>query len=197
MSVFIGNIGAARTADGNIAVSWNWPNGYNCVRVVFVHKLGGRDVTKLTPDELSEVSDLCFTDEFQIAGGKYIYPIGADDAGLLKFRVYCCSDPAHTDFEKCSDLTHITGITLNIRYKTAAKKCGKAYKKITFSVTADCAVPAEVLVYRLTQGGTEYHISADVPAGASELPPVIVPVNSSAELKLASGHEEEFALNEQ
>ena len=101
MSVFIGNIGAARTADGNIAVSWNWPNGYNCVRVVFVHKLGGRDVTKLTPDELSEVSDLCFTDEFQIAGGKYIYPIGANDAGLLKFRVYCCSDPSHTDFEKC------------------------------------------------------------------------------------------------
>lgn len=195
MSVFIGNIGAARTADGNIAVSWNWPTGYSCVRIVFVHKLGGRDVARLTPDELSEVSDLCFTDEFQIAGGKYIFPVGANDTGLLKFRVYCCDDPAHTDFAKCSDTAHITGITLNINYKTAAKKCGKTYKKITFSVNADCAVPAEVLVYRLSPGDTEYHISADIPAGASELPPVIVPANCNAELRLAAGHEEEFEIH--
>ncbi len=194
MSLFIANTAAARTSDGSIAVSWNWPTGYNCVRIVFVHKLGGRDVTKLTPDELSEVSDLCFLDEFQISGGKYIYPVGDSDKGLLKFRVCCCDDPAHTDFGKCGDTVHITGITLNINYKTAAKKCGKTYKKVIFSVSADCPVPAEVLVYRVTPPGTEYPVTRDIPAGSSELPPVIIPAQSEASLRLAVDHEEEFLL---
>lgn len=195
MDYFIKNTAAARTADGNVSVSWVWPSGYQCVRIVFVHKLGNRDIRKLSPDELNGVSDLCFTDEFQISGGKYIYPVGENDTGLLKFRVYCCDDPAHTDFEKYSDTVHITGITLNIRYKTAAKKSGKTFKKLTFSVTADCAVPAEVLAYRV--GGAVYPVTADIPAGASELPPVIVPVSADAVLELAAGHEEEFALSAQ
>ncbi len=196
MSYFITNAAAARTSDGSIAVSWNWPAGCNCVRVIFLHRLGGRDVTKLTSDELSAVSDLCFPDEFQISGGKYIYPIGAEDTGLLKFRICCCDDPAHTDFEKCSDTVHITGITLNITYRAAEKKCGKTYKKLTFSVNADCAVPAEVLAYRVTPPGIEYPVTRDVPAGASELPPVVIPARSEAALKLAVGHEEEFVLKE-
>ncbi|MCR4780163.1 MAG: hypothetical protein K5876_03605 [Ruminiclostridium sp.] len=194
MSCYITNTATVRTSDGSIAVSWNWPTGCGCVRVVFVHRLGGRDVTKLTPDELSAVSDLCFPDEFQIAGGKYVYPIGPEDAGLLKFRVYCCTDPAHTEFGKCGETVHITGITLNISYKTAVKKCGKVYKKVTFSVNADCPVPAEVLVYRLTPSGAEYPVTRDIPAGASELPPVIIPAQSEASLRLAVGHEEEFLL---
>ncbi len=192
MDYFIKNIRAERTADGNIAVSWVWPSGCNCVRIVFPHKLGSRDIRKLTPDELGEVSDLCFTDEFQISGGKYLYPVGENDTGLLKFRVYCCDDPAHTDFDKCSDTVHITGITLNIRWKAAAKKGGKTYKKVTFTVTADCDVPAEVLSYKV--GGEVYPVTADIRAGTSDLPPIVVPASADVSLELAAGHEEEFAV---
>ena len=192
MDQFIKNIEAARTADGNIAVSWVWPTGYKCVRIVFLHRLGNRDLRKLTAEELGEVSDLCFTDEFQISGGKYIYPVGENDTGLLKFCVCCCDDPAHTDLGKCSDTVHITGITLNIRYKTAAKKSGKTCKKTVFTVTADCAVPAEVLAYRT--GGNVYPVTVDIPAGTSVLPAITVPASADVSLELAAGHEEEFAL---
>lgn len=195
MDNYIKNTEAIRTADGNVAVSWVWPSGYNCVRIVFLHRLGNRDLKKLSADELGEVSDLCFMDEFQISGGKYLYPVGSNDTGLLKFCVYCCDDPAHTDLGKYGDTVHITGITLNIRYKTAEKKSGKTYKKITFSVTADCAVPAEVLAYRVN--GTVYPVTADLPAGASELPPVVAPAHASATLELAAGHEEEFQISAQ
>ena len=191
MDEYIKNIAAARAADGNIVLSWAWPTGCGCVRVVFLHRLGGRDISDVPPSELGGVSDLCFMDEFQIAGGKYVYPIGGNDAGLLKFRVYCCDSPENIDFGKCSGTAQITGITLNISYRTSAKKSGKKYKKVTFSVKADAAVSAGSLAY------TVYNVNVPVPQGESELGPVILYAQDEAALELAAGHEDEYAITAQ
>lgn len=195
MSAYIRNMNAARTADGSISLSWSWPQGCTCVRIVFLHRLGGRDVTELGADELAAASDLCFQDEFRIAGGKYIYPVGAGDAGLLKFRVYCCEGTDKTDFEKSGDVVQITGITLNIGYKISEKKSGKIYKKVTFIMNCDSDVPAGTLAYRVGASDTEYRINRPLPAGASEAGPVIVGMNDTVTLGLASGHEDEFAIH--
>ncbi len=195
MDEYIKGIAALRTADGSVAVKWVWPSGYSMVRIVFVHRLGGRDVTSLTPDELAECSDLCFTDEFQIAGGRYVFPIGAKDAGLLKFRVYCCDSPESTDFTKPSGIAQITGITLNISYKTAEKKGGKMYKKITLALKSDAEVPAGALAYRISPGGAEYVIHQRVAAGSSELGPIIAGAQAGVTLTLAPGHEDEYVIN--
>lgn len=197
MDEFIRGIEALHTADGSIAVKWIWPTGYTCVRVVFVHRLGGRDVSELTPEELAECSDLCFTDEFQIAGGRYVFPVGAKDAGLLKFRVYCCDSPESTDLTKFSGTAQITGITLGIKYKTSEKKSGKVYKKITLSLVSDAEVPAGALAYRVMPSGSEYVINSRTAAGASETGPIIVGVQESVTLGLAPGHEDEYVIEKQ
>ncbi len=196
MNEFIANISAARDNSGNIAVSWVWPSGYDCVRIVFTHKLGGRDVSGLRAEELSECSDLCFTDEFRTAGGKYIYPVGANDAGLLGFCVYCCEAPDRMIFEKHSGIARVTAITLNIRYKVNEKKSGKLYKKLTFRLDCDAEVPAGSLAYRLASTGAVYVIGTRVPKGSSETPPVIVTVSDKAVLMLAQGHEDEYVIQE-
>ncbi len=188
----IKNISAVRVNVGSIAVSWTWPAGCPCVRIVMLHRLGGKDIGRLSEQELASASDLCFPDEFQVAGGKYIYPVGENDKGLLKFQVFCCDDPSHTDLGRHSAAAHITGITLNIRYKTTVKKSGKAFKKVIFSAESDCDVPAEVLAYKVD--GRVYPASCGLCAGTSQLPPVVVPAQSDAVLCLAAGHEEEFAL---
>ncbi len=194
MEEYIRNIAAIRSADGNIMLSWVWPSGYSCVRVVFLHRLGGKDIKTLSPAELGAASDLCFMDEFQIAGGKYVYPIGANDAGLLKFRVYCCDSPEQTDFDKCSAPVSITGITINVRYKTSAKKSGKTYRKFSFTVTADANIPTGSLAYRIRPSGALYTINTVLPSGTTEVGPVILGIQEDAVLELAPGHEEEFAI---
>ncbi len=194
MEEFIKGIAAVRTADGSVAVKWVWPSGYTCVRVVFVHRLGGRDAAELSPGELAECSDLCFTDEFTVAGGSYVFPIGAKDAGLLKFRVYCCDSPDSTDFSKSSGTAQITGITLNIGYKTSEKKSGKLHKKITIALKSDAQVPPGALAYRITPGGAEYVIHRRIEAGSSELGPIIAGAQDSVTLTLAPGHEDEYVI---
>jgi hypothetical protein len=194
MSVYIKNMAAARTSDGSIALSWSWPQECSCVRVVFLHRLGGRDIASLSKDELAAASDLCFPDEFRIAGGKYIYPVGADDAGLLKFRVYCCDSPESTDTERFGETVQITGITLNIGYKLEEKKSGKLWKKVTFRLNCDRGVPAGTLAYRIGASDAEYRINSAIPAGASEAGPVIVGISDTVTLGLAPGHEDEYAV---
>lgn len=194
MNEFIANISAARDNSGNIAVSWVWPTGYDCVRVVFTHRLNGRDVSALSAAELSEVSDLCFTDEFRTAGGKYIYPVGAKDAGLLGFCVYCCETPDKMLTDKCSGTAKVTAISLNIKYSVNEKKSGKLYKKATFSIESDASVPAGHLAYRVSSTGSVYIIGVPVPSGRSETPPIILGASDKAELILASGHEDEYMI---
>ena len=190
----IKNIAAARLADGGIAVSWVWPAGYQCVRIVFLHLLGDRDIARLSPAELSEVSDLCFMDEFRIAGGRYICPSGKNSAGLLKFRVYCCESPEKTDLDGFSDIVRITGTVLNIRYTSTEKKSGKMYKKVTLHTEADVSVPAGTLVYKSSLSGAVYPVSRIIPAGPSETGPVILGEHDSLTLALAPGHEDEYKL---
>lgn len=197
MDHFIKNIEASHIEAGNVCVSWGWPTGYDCVRIVFEHKLGGRDAASLSPEELSECSDLCFMDEFRISGGKYIYPVADNDAGLLRFRVYCCDSPGSTDFTKSSDTARITGITLNVRYKLVEKKSGKTYKKVKFTIDSDAEIPSGTLAYRLQPGRYVYTVDKTLPAGASEIGPVIADARDSIKLELASGHEDEFVLLEQ
>lgn len=194
MDVFIKGIAALRTAEGSIAVKWVWPSGYTCLRIVFLHRAGGRDPSELSPEELAQCSDLCFAEEFQIAGGRYVFPIGANDAGLMKFRVYCCDSPESTDFSKFSDIAQITGITLNVSYKTSEKKSGKLYKKITLSIKSDADIPAGALAYTVKPSGTEYPVNRSVPKGDSEIGPVIVGTNESVTLGLAKGHENEYVI---
>jgi|GEM_PF-3589392 len=197
MDHFIKNIEASRTEDGNVCVSWSWPTGYSCVRVVFEHKLHGKDAASLSDAELAECSDLCFMDEFRISGGKYIYPVSDRDAGLLRFRVYCCDSPDSADFTKSSDSARITGITLNVRYRLIEKKSGKTYKKVKFTIDSDAEIPAGTLVYRLMPGRYAYSIDKMLPAGSSAIGPVIADAGDSVTLELAPGHEDEFALTAQ
>ncbi len=196
MDDFIVNISAVRDNSGNIAVSWVWPSGYDCVRIVFIHKLGGRDVSALSAGELSEVSDLCFTDEFRTAGGKYIYPVSAGDAGLLGFCVYCCESPDRMITDRHSGIARVTAITLNVRYKVSEKKSGKLYKKIMFRLDCDAAVPAGSLAYRINPSGAVYPINSPVPKGESDTATVIAGVSDSVELILAPGHEDEYKILE-
>ena len=195
MSAYIKNMTAARTADGNIALSWNWPQECTCVRVVFLHRLGCDDITGLSEEEIAAASDLCFPDEFRIAGGKYIYPVSAADTGLLKFRVYCCISPTETDRERCGDTVRITGITLNIDWKITEKKSGKLYKKTTFRLVSDHDIPAGTLAYRIGASDDRYVINCALPAGESEAGPVILGVSDTVTLDLAPGHEDEFAIH--
>ena len=197
MDGYIRGISAQRTSDGSIAVKWVWPSGYNCVRIVFLHRLHGREISELSAEELAGCSDLCFSDEFQIAGGRYIFPVGTSDAGLLKFRVYCCDSPESTDFTKSSDIAKITGITLKISYRTTEKKSGKTYKKITLSINSDADVPPGTLSYRVMPSGADYPINALIPAGASQTGPIITGVQESVKLGLAPGHDDEYVINAQ
>lgn len=192
MDEYIKNISAMKTPDGNVSVTWVWPMGYNCVRVVFLHRLGGKDVTALSPDELASASDLCFMDEFQIAGGKYVFPVGGNDAGLLRFRVYCCESPDNMLMDKSSGTAQVTGRTLYLRYRTNAVKSGKRYKKVSFSVTSDASVLPGTLAYRV--GSAPYSVNIPVPAGASVIGPVIVGANDDITLGLAAGHENELEI---
>lgn len=195
MSGYIKNIGASRTADGNIAVSWSWPQECGCVRIVFEHRTGGADISSMTAEQISSVSDLCFQDEFRVAGGKYIYPLSAADAGLLKFRVYCCESPENTLWDRSSETARITGITLNINWRLTEKKSGKLYKKVTFVLDSEHDVPAGTLGYRTVSSGAEYVIGRGLPAGHTEVGPVILGVSESVALCLAPGHEDEFVLH--
>lgn len=197
MECYIKNISASRTEDGNVCVSWNWPAGQSCVRVVFEHKLAGREVTSLSAAELSDCSDLCFMDEFRISGGKYIYPVSDSEAGLLRFRVYCCDSPESTDFTKSSDTAKITGITLNIRYRITEKKSGKTYKKAAIEIDTDSDIIAGTLAYRIMPGRAVYSVGRYLPRGKSVIGPVILDARDSIALELAAGHEDEFALTAQ
>ena len=197
MECYIKNISASRTEDGNVCVSWNWPAGYSCVRVLFEHKLAGREVSQLSPAELSECSDLCFMDEFRISGGKYIYPVTESEAGLLRFRVFCCDSPESTDLTRSSDTARIAGITLNVRYRITEKKSGKIYKKVTFAVESDAEIPSGTLAYRIQPERSVYTVDKTLPKGSSVIGPVIADARSTVTLELAAGHEDEFALTVQ
>lgn len=194
MEEFIKNIAARRSEDGSISLSWVWPTGYDCLRVVFLHKLGGRDPAALSPEELSEVSDLCFMDEFRIAGGRYVYPVGPGDAGLLKFRVCCCAGTDSTDFERCSGTAQITGITIGVRWASSEKKSGKTYKKVMFTLSSDAGIPAGSLAYRTVRHDALFPIDRAIPKGESQIGPVILEAEESAVLGLAPGHEDEFEV---
>ena len=196
MDEYIKNLAAVRSNDGNILISWVWPSGYTCVRIVFLHRLAGRDIRKLSADELGNVSDLCFLDEFQIAGGKYVYPIGSKDTGMLKFRVYCCESPDKTEFDKCSADVGITGITLDLRYKSVFKKSGKNFKKVTFSINSEADIPPGSLAYRVMPAGMLYPINAALPAGSSDVGQIIIGAAEDCVLELAPGHEGEFRIHE-
>ena len=197
MDCFIKNISASRTDDGNVCVSWNWPAGYSCVRILFEHKLSGREAASLSPAELADCSDLCFMDEFRISGGKYIYPVTDSEAGLLRFRVCCCDSPDNTDFSRTSDTARIAGITLNVRYKMTEKKSGKIYKKVSFTLDSDAEIPSGTLAYRLRPERSVYTVDKTLPRGSSVIGHIVTNAGSTVTLELAAGHDDEFVLTKQ
>lgn len=192
MGEFINNIAVAASDDNRVDISWNWPAGYRCVRVAFLHRLGDRDFSEVAPEEINSVSDLCFVDEYRSVGGKYTYHIKSNETCKLRLCVYCCDMSGVPEYDKHSEVVEATGRIQQITYRISYQKSGKKYKKATISIYTDTVIPQNTLSYVVNSTNVHYPITAASGNGDFTVGPIIIGASDSiylsADSESASGY---------